>query len=179
MLQSLRRYIGTKYGILTIQSTKDTQQDLTSFYSTSKNVFVIMPEDVHLSELALTVVKFLEKKFQGYNCVVIASAQVANLVSQYTKTQVVRFKESDINYFFLPKQTFINRFKKRQYDVVIDLNFEFVIFAAYLSNKIPSQYRVSFSKEYGDYFYNIQYRYITSQSKQLAYNSLCEFLEQF
>ncbi len=179
MLKSLRKYIGISYGIVSVRWSKDTQQELTNFYSTSKNALVIMPEDAQSSEFALTVVKFLEKKFHGQNCIVIASTHSANRVSQHTIAQVVRVKESDMNYFFLPKKAFVNRFTKRKYDLVIDLNFGFVLFAAYLSKRIASRYRVGFTKDYGDYFYNIQFRYGSGQNKQTAYNSLCEFLEKF
>jgi len=179
MIQAVRRYLGTRYGVFAMRWSKDTQQELTSFYSQSKNALVIMPEDVQAAEVALTVVKFLESKFQGQNCIVIASPHSANLVSQYTNAKVVRMKESDLSYFYLPRRSFTDRFTKRQYDLVIDLNLGFVLFAAYLSRRIQSRYRVGFAKEHSDHFYNIQFRYVSGQSKQLTYNSLCEFLDKF
>ncbi len=179
MIQALRQYLGTLYGIFSVRWKKDKQQELTNFYTESRNVLVIMPDDVPTSEVAISVVKFLGKKFQGRDCIVVAAAQSANLVSKYTGAEVVRKKEEDISYFYLPKNSFSNRFTKRQYDLVVDLNLGFVLFAAYLSRRVVSRYRVSFAKEYGDFFYNIQYRYVAGQSKQLTYNSLCEFLEKF
>lgn len=179
MLLALRRYIGSRYGVLKVRWKKDTQQELTNFYSGSQNALVIMPEDPQSSEIAVSVVRFLERKFQGRNCIVVASPQAANLVSKYTGAEVVRFRETDLTLFQLPKKSFSNRFTKRQYDIVVDLNLGFDLFASYLSTRVVSRYRVSFAKEYGDVFYNIQYRYVPGQSKQLIYNSLCDFLEKF
>lgn len=179
MIRSLRSYVGRQYGLIAALRRTDNQQELTKFYSRSSNSLVIMPEDIQSAELALSVVRFLEKQFHGRNCIVVAASQPANLVSKYTNVEVVRYSDKDVNYFFLPKKHFLNRFSKRPYDLVLDLNIGFVLFAAYLSMKVASRYRVSFAKEFGDKFYNIQYRYIAGQSKQLTYNSLCNFLERF
>jgi hypothetical protein len=179
MLRQVSRYIGIQYCLLAARRKKDRQQELTNFYSTSKNALVFMPDEVPSAEIAIPVVKFLEKKFQGRNCVVVATGQSANLVSKYTGAEVVRFTDKDVTVFLLPRKMFANRFSKRQYDLVIDLNLGFVPFAAYLGSTVASRHRVGFTKEYGDIFYSIQFRYIAGQSKQLTYNSLCEFLEKF
>lgn len=179
MKRAIQKFFGTQYGLFKVRLKKDTQQDLTNFYSASHNALVIMPNDPKSAEIAVSVVRFLEKKFPGRNCIVIASPQSANLVSKYTGAEVVRIREGDENFFQLPRKSFSNRFSKRQYDLVIDLNLGFDLFASYLCNRVVSRHRVSFAKEHGDWFYNIQYRYSPGQNKQLIYNSLCEFLEKF
>jgi hypothetical protein len=179
MILTVRQYAGTRYGILKTRWRKDKQVEMTNFYSDSRNVLVIMPQDSQASEVAITVVRFLEKKFKGRDCIVVAATQGANLVSKYTGAEVVRMRDDDIGFFYLPKKSFIKRFAKRQFDLVVDLNLGFVLFGAYLSRSVISRYRVSFAKKYGDLFYNIQYRSVSGQSKQITYNSLCDFLEKF
>ncbi len=157
----------------------DTQRNLTNFYSESQNALVIIPNDEKSAECALSVVKFLGKRFRGQKRIVVAATQAATLIGQNTRAQVVRFDENDINFFYLPKKSFTKQFSKQKFDLVIDLNLGFVLFAAYLTVMVESRFRVSFAKEYGDLFYNVQYRSINERNKELPYNSLCDFLGKF
>lgn len=179
MIQELRDYIGTQYGIFLSRSKKDALQELTDFYSKSQSVLVIMPDNHTEAEFALTVVKFLGKKFRGRNRIVVALQDIANLVSKNSRAQVIRFGRSDVNMLHLPKKSFVRQFTDQQFDLVIDLNFGFVPFAAYLCSRVNSWYRVSFVKKHGDHFFNIQYRYVPGQEKDVTYKSLCHYLEKF
>jgi len=179
MIQALRDYIGTRYGIFLSRSKKDALQELTEFYSKSQSVLVIMPDNYTDAEFALKVVKFLGKKFRGRNRIVVAMHDIANLVSKNSRAQVVRFGKSDVNMLHLPKKIFLKQFTDQQFDLVIDLNLGFVPFAAYLCSSVNSWYRVSFVKKYGDHFFNIQYRYVPGQEKETTYKSLCHYLEKF
>mgnify|MGYP001197921971 FL=1 len=46
---------------------------------------------------------------------------------------------------------------KNDFDIIIDLNDEFVFDISYLINKMSSYYKVGFKNSYSDYFYNIQF----------------------
>lgn len=179
MTQAIRQYIGVQYGIMKRRWKKDTPLGLTKFYSESHTVLVVMPDDLKSAEYALSVVKFLGKKYRGRNRIVVAAAQPADLVSKKSRAHIVRFSEKDVNYFSLPKKSFVNRFSKQKFDLVIDLNLGFVLFAAYLTGMINARFRVSFTKTYGDLFYNVQYRSNDEHNKEVTYNSLCDYLENF
>ena len=44
-----------------------------------------------------------------------------------------------------------------KFDIIVDLNNEFVFDISYLINKMSSYYKVGFKNSYSDYFYNIQF----------------------
>ncbi len=171
--------MGTRYGVLKFRFKKDAQQNLTNFYSDSQSVLAIVPDDIASAESALSVIKFLGRRFRGEKRIVVAATETASYLSEKTRAQIVRFDENDLNFLYLPKKSFMSRFTGKDFDLVIDLNFGFVPFAAYLTGMVESSYRVGFAKTNGDLFYNVQYRSAGGDNKELLYNSLCDFLGKF
>ena len=49
----------------------------------------------------------------------------------------------------------------KEFDVIIDLNCNFILDIAMIINKLKSNYKVGFKSEYSDSFYNIQFKYNT------------------
>lgn len=95
-------------------------------------------------------------------------------------------KKEDVNYYYLVNSIYKNNFhlngyiydlyhnvKKnkveidsyfnndiahsKKFDIIIDLNNEFVFDISYLINKMSSYYKVGFKNSYSDFFYNIQF----------------------
>ena len=46
--------------------------------------------------------------------------------------------------------------KNKQFDMIIDLNNEFLFDISYLINNMSGYYKIGFKNSYSDYFYNIQ-----------------------
>jgi ADP-heptose:LPS heptosyltransferase len=179
MIKSILQFIGLKYGIFSVRWKKDEQQNLTQFLSGSRNVLLIMPEDRKAAEYAVVVIQRMQQQFTRQQITIIASPAAANVLGKVSGAEIIRVAGSDIGPFYLPRKAFIDRLNKRHYDLVVDLNILFVLFASYLTKRVYSKYRLSFAKEYGDRFYNIQYRRISGQSTQLTYRALCTFLNNF
>ncbi len=179
MSNSLRRFIGLHYGIFSVRWKKDEPQNLTQFLSHSRNTLVIMPDDSKAAEYAIQVVGMLKSHFGKPDLTVVAAAHAANLVGKLGGVEIVRVGISDVGSFFLPSKVFLERMRKRHFDLVIDLNMTLSLFAAFLTRKSYSRYRFGFVKPHCDKFYNIQYRSITGQSTQLVYKSLSTFLDNF
>jgi ADP-heptose:LPS heptosyltransferase len=179
MIKSIPHYIGLQYGIFSVRWKKDEQQNLTQFLSGSRNALLIMPEDRKAAEYAVVVIQQLQQRFSRQQITIVATPVAANILGKIGGAEIIRLADSDIGPFGLPRKSFIDKLNKRHYDLVIDLNILFVLFASYLTKKVYSKYRLSFAKRYGDTFYNIQYRNISGQSTQLTYRSLCTFLNNF
>jgi hypothetical protein len=179
MTKSFRRYLGLRYALFALRVKQDPQQDLTGFISGSRNVLIIMPDEYQAAQSALPVVQLLESKLTSGNCTVVATQSAATLVSKHTGVKMIRFTPGDINYFYLPRRMLTDRVSKRQYDLVIDLNIGFVLFAAYLTLKVTSQNRIGFSKQHGDRFYNVQYRFSSAHDRDKIYRSFCSYIENF
>ena len=49
----------------------------------------------------------------------------------------------------------------KKFDIIIDLNCNFILDIAMIINKLKSNYKIGFTNKYSDYFYNIQFKYTT------------------
>ena len=49
----------------------------------------------------------------------------------------------------------------KEFDVIIDLNSNFMLDIAMIINKLKSNYKIGFKNKYSDFFYNIQFKYST------------------
>ncbi len=53
----------------------------------------------------------------------------------------------------------VNQIYLNKFDIIIDLNFEFNVEVAMLINELSSNYKIGFSSEFSDLFYNIQLKH--------------------
>ena len=60
----------------------------------------------------------------------------------------------------------------KEFDVVIDLNCNFILDIAMIINKLKSNYKVGFKSQYSDLFYNIQFEYDTLEGCYSKINSM-------
>jgi hypothetical protein len=132
----------------------DTSVEIISTKTAIKNILVIFPLKEDAFRVALYAFRNLKRK---------KNTNYYYLINSIHK-----------NHFHLPgyiydvyynnkKQTadvdkyFINEIiKSKKFEMVVDLNNEFIFDIAYLINNISGYYKVGFKNTYSDYFYNIQ-----------------------
>jgi hypothetical protein len=132
----------------------DTSVEIISTKTAIKNILVIFPLKEDAFRVALYAFRNLKRK---------KNTNYYYLINSIHK-----------NHFHLPgyiydvyynnkKQTadvdkyFINEIiKSKKFEMVVDLNNEFIFDISYLINKISGYYKVGFKNTYSDYFYNIQ-----------------------
>ena len=64
------------------------------------------------------------------------------------------------------------RILNKEYDVVIDLNKEFLFDISLLINNLKSKYKIGMKKYYADYLYNIQYNFSSFNVLEKIYNQM-------
>jgi len=64
------------------------------------------------------------------------------------------------------------RILNKEYDVVIDLNKEFLFDISLLINNLKSKYKIGIKKYYADYLYNIQYNFSSFNVLEKIYNQM-------
>ena len=132
----------------------DTSVEIISTKTAIKNILVIFPLKEDAFRVALYAFRNLKRK---------KNTNYYYLINSIHK-----------NHFHLPgyiydvyynnkKQTadvdkyFINEIiKSKKFEMVVDLNNEFIFDISYLINNISGYYKVGFKNTYSDYFYNIQ-----------------------
>ena len=132
----------------------DTSVEIISTKTAIKNILIIFPLKEDSFRVALYAFRNLKRK---------KNTNYYYLINSIHK-----------NHFHLPgyiydvyynnkKQTadvdkyFINEIiKSKKFEMVVDLNNEFIFDISYLINNISGYYKVGFKNTYSDYFYNIQ-----------------------
>ncbi len=70
------------------------------------------------------------------------------------------------------KNFFTDKIDKMKFDVIIDLNTNFILDIAMLNNRMKSNYKIGFKSEYSDLFYNIQFEIETLEDGYNHINSM-------
>ena len=81
----------------------------------------------------------------------------------------IRFKGDMYGFNYIKKKNKVilnDNFKSedtinKEFDVIIDLNSNFMLDIAMIINKLKSNYKIGFKSEHSDSFYNIQFKYQT------------------
>jgi len=81
----------------------------------------------------------------------------------------IRFKGDMYGFNYIKKKNKVilnDNFKSentinKEFDVIIDLNSNFMLDIAMIINKLKSNYKIGFKNKYSDFFYNIQFKYST------------------
>ena len=63
------------------------------------------------------------------------------------------------------------------FDMVIDLNSEFNLSISQLISLLPSKYKVGFSSEFSDWFYNIQFNLSKNSFLEKGYSQIKSLLK--
>ena len=73
---------------------------------------------------------------------------------------------------------FINEImKNKNFEMIIDLNDEFLFDISYLINNMSGYYKIGFKNKYSDYFYNIQFSFNTKDVLETINNKMYLILE--
>jgi len=124
--------------------------------------------------MASIVLQALAEKLE---CVLVARAEQLSKINGQFK--MINIKPAEINPFFLPKKTLIQRILQDEYDLALDLNLQLHLAAAYLCKKARSKIKAGFLKEHADTFYNFQVHVNQTDNNQFAYERLISCLKMF
>lgn len=152
------------------------QISFNNFITNSVYYFVIMPEDSHDFENCLSILKFFDTNKK--NVTVFIPEKNKNLVPGSAKFKFVTYNESDLTKLGIPNHVFVKRLRKKDFDLVIDLNLNDNILASAVTNIVSSNFRVGFVKTDSDKYYNLQFNKEQNNS-EISYKNLLNSLGMF
>ena len=178
MFERLRERIGLFYAKIHFREP-DEVQTFTDAVKRARNALVIMPSDRIHSEMSRPLLQFIHNRFRGNNLTVIVPEEARPVVHQLPHCDVIHLHQNDIGSFALPKRGIIHRIQRNEYDLVVDLNVEFSLAAAYLCKASRSRLRVGFATEYADTFFNLQIKTDAARNVKTTYERLAACLGMF
>ncbi len=179
MLEQVFEYIGLQYTKFKFRQEKDSAQQLTNFFSNARTMLLILPVDYEEAQIAGNLIYPVLRKFDSIDVTVLTEGIRATPLGDFPKSKVIRISSSHINKFSLPRQHLIERINETTYDVIIDLNLDFVLYAAYICRATGSNVRIGFTHPSADTFYNVQINVDRTKPVQYIYNQLAQYLTMF
>jgi hypothetical protein len=178
MFERLRARVGLWYAKFHFREP-DRVQSFTDAVKRARNAMVIMPSHPAHSAMSRPLMQFIQNRFRGKNLTVIVPEESQPVIQQLPNCDVIHLRRDDIGSFALPKRGIVHRIQRNEYDMVLDLNLEFYLAAAYLCKASQSRLRVGFATEYADTFYNLQIRTDATRNIKTVYERFAACLGMF
>jgi ADP-heptose:LPS heptosyltransferase len=178
MLERLRKRIGLFYARVHFREP-DKVLTFTDAVKRARSVMVILPSERTHSELLRPLMQFIQSRFWGGNLTIIVPEEARPVERQLPRCDVIHLRQDDIGSFALPKKSIIHRIQQNEYDLVLDLNLEFFLPAAYLCKASRSRLRVGFATEYADTFFNFQIKTDATRNVKKVYERFAACLRMF
>ncbi|MFH0736038.1 MAG: hypothetical protein V1773_16410 [bacterium] len=174
MIEKIKLLIG-RY-ILHKKLKKNEQIIFNKFFTNADDYFIILPEDDESFKHSFVIIKYLFEHKKNITLFVIDYRK--SLILDSKKYHIVTFENENKNIFNLPKQEILEKIEQNQYDLLIDLNRNNNIFYSAITLSVKAKYRVGFTKEYADLYYNFLIAN-DERNSELSYKNLLNSLQMF
>jgi hypothetical protein len=179
MLETLLPRLGMLFVRLRFLTDKDHVQPMTEFLRGARNALIILPVGYEDAVLASNSLFQTCRELAHVHLTVIHTSTRATSLAVYPKCEVLRLDRGDLNRFSLPTRSLMKRVFKREYDVAMDLNLDFVLHTAYICKASGARVRVGCSRDGSDLFYNVQLNLDKHGSPQVLYQKFAACLAMF
>lgn len=175
MIKNIFQFFGILYSKYLFGSMVDPTTQFTKSFSSSKNGLLILPFNDNDFTASLSFINELQKSLSKKNLVFILPKSDNRVKSQ----SVYFLTKEKINIFQLVKLKNFTNLLHFKFDFVLDLNRNFELPAAYLTRHLHSEIKISFSKKYGDLFYNFQFNSNSALPSETQYLNLLKTISMF
>lgn len=179
MLKQLYRYCGLRFAKFQFRSGRETPVTMTDFLRNAQQILIALPVGYEDANVASDALRKLRTHFDRARLTVIHTGTRGTSLTGILRCEVVRIDPTDINRFYLPRQSLLQRIGSRTYDVAIDLNLDFVLHTAYICRAVCSGVRVGFSHTESEPFFNVQVETDERATAQVKYEKLTTTLAMF
>ncbi len=179
MLDETRKNIGISLTRLFFRKKEDKVVVFSNIFSRAQTAVVILPDNPEYRNFIMPVLSMLQNKFPGTKLTLVVNEHFRNLATTFVRSTVVTIRNDQLNFFFLPKKSEIDRLLKQKFDMLLDLNISHYPMAAYLCRGVNAPLKVGFMKEHADSYYNFQYNSGANRNIRSRYEQLFRTLSMF
>ena len=142
----------------------------------TKKILMIFPEEKNNSRIAGYFLKSLDKNENNKNIDFLINKSTYHSFQFNLPINVKTYNAHQINWFNIPKKTFVDNIRHEKYDTVVDMHPKFNFFSAYLTLKSKANIRIGFLSKYSYLFYNIEIDRKNTEFIEQSYLSLKKLL---
>ncbi|MFN0159575.1 MAG: glycosyltransferase family 9 protein [Bacteroidota bacterium] len=179
MLDRLRMWIGIQIARFRLRKSRDAVISFNNAVNSARRALLIMPLKRREFLPTVMVIDFLKKRFPEENITVISDDHGREVVRMLIRSHFIHLMEEEITPFFLPSPGLVRRIQEREYDLVIDLNLDFVLPSAYICKESNAPVRIGFSRDMAESFYNFQIQPDPTLERKYLYDRMARFLQMF
>jgi hypothetical protein len=179
MFEGFRFRVGTWYAGIRFRQREQTALRFNDIISRARRVLVVFPESSIDWESTQTLLKYLTRRFASGSMLIIVRQELVSNVLSTPNVKTLAYTQQEINGWFLPRASLIQKVRTQSFDAAIDLNVNFALPSAVLCRESHAPLRISFTKDHGDVFYNFQVQVRRGSSSAVAYRSLLKCLDMF
>lgn len=179
MLDSFRGFLGLQAARFHFRKSREKVISFTRSVSSARHALLILPLNRREILPTVMIIDLLRKRFREENITVVTPEKNVEVMRILPRSNFIRVMESEVSAFYLPNDTVIGRVTKRQYDLAIDLNLDFLLPSAYICKVSNARVRVGFAGKSADAFYNFQVEPDPAQDRKSIYDRLAKCLQMF
>jgi ADP-heptose:LPS heptosyltransferase len=180
VLEGFRQQIGLLYARFHFRNSSDRILSFTETFSRARRALVLFPEAPADGEASTAIVKFLAGHYGNDSVVVVVRKDLRPALASVPFVKVLAFDpKNDVNAWFIPRKGFVRRAIASPFDVAFDLNVRLSLTSAFLCRGSNAPVRMSFVKEQGDRFYNVQVQTRETIPGPAPYRGFLRCLEMF
>lgn len=184
MFKALGRLI-TKKVFLLYARLNDRYEiiDICAHLSRSATALVMLPDRSDHFLPALALLSHLRGRFPRTSfCILANESLLRNHAPQLAADEdleIMPCTEKDLSFGGLPKPSLREAIRSRHLDLLIDLNDEFNLAAAYLCRCSDAKLRICLQHPHRDSFYNFQIGVHADESAERKYETLIKYISVF
>ena len=132
MFDNIRKRIGMSYTRFHFRRKREAPMQFTDILSRSRRALVIFPETVLDSESSQTLPRYFLRKFAPGSVLFVIRQDLLSSIAAGPTAKIATYSESDVNTWFIPRDTLLRKVKTSTFDVVVDLNLELALPSAFV-----------------------------------------------
>lgn len=179
ILDDIRHGIGIQYARLHFRKEREPVISFPSSIQNAHRALLIMPLKMQQFFPTIMVMAFLKDRFPEENITLLGDGFGREELKMLPRSSFIRILESEVNTFFIPQKQLLERVMHRQYDLVVDLNLDFLLPSAYICRATNARVRVGFAGKRADAFYNFQFQPDPALERTQLYDRMARFLQNF
>ena len=140
-----------------------------------RSALIILPKGRENARIAMYFLKSLPEN-NGVKLNFLMDSTLYHFFNGALPQNVFIYSVDDINWFQLPKKELVERVFAQSYDAVVDMHPSFNLATAYLTYMSNAPFRIGFSGEFSELFFNIEIDRKSSEFVEKGYQWIQKLL---
>jgi ADP-heptose:LPS heptosyltransferase len=168
--------------LLRISTKIKKRQGVINFASTlalAKSLLIIMPDNPDHREIARNFISDIKNNFPDAKFVFLTSEHNIRLLGVNQPEGTIFISPDNINRLGLPKKNIRHRIIAPDFDIIIDLNFDFHLLSTFLCQISRAPVKICLDNQDREPYYNFSFRTTSQKNLEEKYQVLTKYLGVF